>query len=184
MNNLRITTRNAEFEMSQTSGTYSIEQPKGEQSIVQTKAKMHIDKQAPRVIIDTYEQRAELGMKNNMDLLIDAKQLARQSLMSAIGRIVSDGNRMANITKNMPLAIPELAERNSKPTMHEFNFALLPISRPNIDVEGHLNIDWEIGGANIDYKPQKPKIEYARGNLNISMKQYQEINIEYIDTRG
>lgn len=183
MNNLRITTTNAQLEIQTTNGRYEMHQPKGEQSIVQTRAKMNIDKKSPTVIIDTYEQRAEAGLKNNIDLLIDAKHLAKQSVLKAISRIVADGNRMANITKRMPPAIPELAEKNSKPPMHEFNFGLTPISRPKIDVEGYLHINWEMGGADINYQPQKPQIEYTKGNVDISMKQYQDINIEYIDTR-
>lgn len=184
MNNLRITTTNAQIGIQTTNGRYEMHQPKGEQSIVQTGAKMSIDKKAPTVIIDTYEQRAELGFKNNMDLLTEAKHLAKQATLNAISRIVSDGNRMANITKRMPAAIPELAEKNSRPPMHEFNFGLTPTSRPKIDVDGYLRINWELGGTDINYQPQKPQIEYTKGNIETYMKQYHEVNIEYIETRG
>lgn len=184
MNNLRITTTNAELDMKSTQGTYSMTSQKGEQSITTTKPKMTISGEAKKVIIDSYQPRSETGLKNNIDLLSEAATLGRQAARNAVARIVADGNRMANITKHAPLAIAELAERNSKPQMHEFNFGLTPTSKPDIDVVGGQSIDWEMGTTDINYTPVKPEINYTRGNVDIYMKQYQAIDIEYIDTRG
>lgn len=183
MNNLRITTRDAKIGVQTTSGSYNISQPKGQQDISQKNARVNIDKETTRVIIDTYEQRADRGFKNNLDLLKDAKNLGKQSALQAIGRIVADGNRMANIRKNMPEAVPELAKKNSNQPMRQPNPVLNHVSKPKIDLEGHLNINWDLGGAEISYRPQKPQISYTRGRVDIYMKQGQDITIENIDIK-
>ncbi|WP_041701352.1 DUF6470 family protein [Gottschalkia acidurici] len=183
MNNLSITTVKGQIGIDTARGSYSIRQPKGEQSITQKSAKMNIDKQAPKVIIDQYDCFAEVGLKNNIDFITEVAQLGKQAAIKAIGRIVEDGNRMAMIQKRMPPAIPELAEKNSRPTQYEFNFKLIPTSRPKIDVEGYLNINWELGGAEISYSPKKHEIDYNLGKVNIYMKQYPEIKYQYIDDK-
>lgn len=184
MNNLRITTTDAKLGIQTTNGNYNISQPKGQQNIKQTDAKINIDKENTRVIIDTYEQRADRGLKNNLDLLIDAKNLGKQSTLQAIGRIVADGNRMANITKNMPPAVPELAKKNSNQPMRQFNSVLSHVSKPKIDVAGHLNINWDLGGTEVSYQVQKPQISYTKGQVDIYMKQDKDITIENIDIKG
>ena len=184
MNNLRITTVNGQIGINTTHGSYTMSSPKGEQSIKQIKPKMTISGESPKVIIDSYQCWAERGLKNNIDLLTENAQLGRQAAIKAIDRIVGDGNRMAMITRRTPPAIPEIAVKNSAPIQHEFNYTMIPKSRPKIDVVGNLKIDWQLGGVDINYTPKKPQIEYNRGKVEIYMQRYPEINMQYIDDRG
>lgn len=185
MSNLRITTQDAQIGLNIRDGNYQMSSPKGEQSIKTTKPVMKITGEPAKVIIDTYEQRAEKGMKNNLDLLKTNTQYSKQTVLGGIARIVADGNRMADIRKRMPPAIPELAKKNSTPRMREFNFGLLPKSRPKIQVTGgNQSIDWQEGRTDINYTPRKPQISYTRGKVDLYMRQKQNVQIDYIDTRG
>lgn len=184
MNNLRITTTDAKIGIQSTRGYYTMSSPKGEQTITTTKPKMTISGEPKKVIIDSYECWAERGFKNNIDLLSESASLGRQATLNSIARIVADGNRMADIRKRTPNPIPEIAAKNSRPPMHEFNYTVIPKSKPKITVVGGQSIDWQLGTTNIDYSPRKPEINYTRGKVEVYMKQHHDINIEYIDTRG
>lgn len=180
---LSITTVKPILEHNTTWGKMNIEQPKGEQSITQIPPRMEIDRELPKVIIDQYQCFAEAGLKNYRDLTLDNVQFAKQKVAEAISRIISDGRRMASIENNMPEAIPELAKRNSQKPEKQFIFDLIPKSRPKIDVTGHLNINWQLGKADINYRPVKPNIDYQRGSVDIYLKQRPSIEINFIDEK-
>lgn len=184
MNNLRITTTDAKIGIDISDGHYQMSSPKGEQRITTTDPKMTLSGEPVKVIIDSYQSWAERGFKNNLDLFKHTAQLGKQAAINGVSKRVADGNRMADIKNGMPPAIPELAERNSKPRMREFGYGVIPKSRPTITVVGGQSISWQRGSTNIDYTPRKPQINYTKGNVKTYLKQKESINIEYIDTRG
>lgn len=184
MNNLRFTITDAKIGIKTTKGQYDITSSKGDQSITTTKPKMTISGEPKKAIIDSYESWAERGFKNNIDILSENAQLAKQAAINGLARVVADGNRMADIRKNMPPAIPEIAEKNTRPEIREFGFGMIPLSKPNVTIVGGQSIDWQLGSTNIDYTPSKPEINYDRGKVEVYMTQYQNLQIEYIDTRG
>ncbi|EOC99390.1 hypothetical protein L21TH_2571 [Caldisalinibacter kiritimatiensis] len=162
----------------------NIQQPRGEQTIRTTKPKANIKSEKPKVIIDQYQCFAEAGLKNFLDLTKEAAQLGRQKALEAITRIVQDGNRMAMIQKNMPPAIPELAEKNAWDDNLDYNIGLIPKSRPKIEVKGDLKIDWVLGKVDINYKVNKPKINYNPAKVEIYIKQKGSIDVQYVDVKA
>lgn len=179
---LQINTIRPQIQINTINGQMEIRQPKGEQSIHTTMPKVKIESETPRVIIDQYQCFAESGLKNYLDLTKEAARLGYQKVLEGITRIVEDGNRMAQIENGMPPAIPELAEKNAWEEL-DYNIDTIPKSRPKIDVEGSLNIDWELGRVNIDYKINKPIINFQRGKVEIYLKQKPSIEIKYVDER-
>ncbi|WP_069650367.1 DUF6470 family protein [Caloranaerobacter ferrireducens] len=179
---LQITTTKPIIQINTTNGQMNIRQPKGEQNIETTMPRVKIESEKPRVIIDQYQCFAESGLKNYLDLEKQAAMLGYQRVLEGIARIVEDGNRMAQIENGMPPAIPELAEKNAWEEF-DYNIDIIPKSRPKIDVEGSLNIDWELGKVNIDYKTNRPIINFQRGKVEIYLKQKPSIEIRYVDVK-
>lgn len=180
---LSITTIKGQIGIKTTNAYLDMRQPKGEQSIKQIKPQMIIDRELPKVLIDQSQPFSEAGRKSWAEFAAEYAQLGRQQALESIGRIVEDGNRMAQIQNRMPDAIPEIALKNSTPKQHEFDFALMPTSRPKIEVTGYLNIDWQLGGVEYSYTPRKPVADYHPGKAEIYMKQYPKTEIRYIDNR-
>lgn len=180
---LSITTTKGQIGIKTTNAYLDMRQPKGEQSIKQIKPQMIIDRELPKVLIDQSQPFSEAGRKSWAEFAAEYAQLGRQQALESIGRIVEDGNRMAQIQNRMPDAIPEIALKNSTPKQHEFDFALMPTSRPKIEVTGYLNIDWQLGGVEYSYTPRKPVADYHPGKAEIYMKQYPKTEIRYIDNR-
>jgi len=180
---LSITTIKGQIGIKTTNAYLDVRQPKGEQSIRQIKAQMIVDRQLPKVLIDQSQPFAEAGRKPWSQVAAEYAQMGRQQAIEGIARIVDDGNRMAMIQRKMPEAIPEIALKNSTPKQHEFNFGMIPTSRPRIEVTGHLNIDWQIGGVEYNFTPRRPVADYHPGKAEIYMEQYPQINFKYIDNR-
>ncbi|MBT1278782.1 DUF6470 family protein [Thermoanaerobacter sp. CM-CNRG TB177] len=156
----------------------SIQSPKADLEIKQIPAKMEIDQKLPQVYIDQYQCFYESGLKSIFDLVHDEAQMSKQIALEAIGKIAEEGRFLASI-ENHQNAIAELAKKAME---HEVTFTidLMPKSRPKIWFEGYLNINWELGGAEIKAIPHKPQISAIPGHINIYMRQYPSIKIEYV----
>lgn len=178
---LQINTVKPLLEVNVTRPGMSISQSNGEQTITTAKAKLNIQSEKPRVIIDQYQCFAEAGLKNYLDLTKEGARLGAQKAMEAIARYIEDGDRMAQIENGTPQAIPELAEKNAWKPQQVFDIGTIPKSRPKIDVEGSLNIEWQMGNVNIDYKVNKPKIDIRPNKVEIYLKQKPSIDIRYIN---
>ena len=156
----------------------SIQSPKADLEIKQIPAKMEIDQKLPQVYIDQYQCFYESGLKSIFDLVHDEAQRSKQIALEAIGKIAEEGRFLASI-ENHQNAIAELAKKAME---HEVTFTidLMPKSRPKIWFEGYLNINWQLGGAEIRAIPHKPQISAIPGHINIYMRQYPSIKIEYV----
>ena len=180
---LQINTTRGQIGIRTQNASQSIRNFHGEQKIETTMPKVKIKSEKPRVIIDQYQCFAEAGLKNNADLTKDMVEYAKMKHKQMIDTIVADGNRMANIKNGTPPAIPEIAEKNARGPEKQFRFGPMPSSRPKIEVEGSLDISWEMGKVNISYTPRKPQITYNPGKVEVYLKQKPSIDIQYVDTR-
>ncbi len=180
---IQIRTIDAQLNLRTTRAKIGIQQPKGQLNMKQTNAKLVINKESPKVIIDQYQCFAESGLKNNRDLAKQFEALGRRKVMEGINRITSEGSRMINIRRGNPNAITEIAKRNSQPRTREFNYDIIPKSRPKIDFEESFSIDWELGGVEIDYRMEKPTSNYQPGKVEGYLNSYPDVEISYIDER-
>lgn len=162
-------------------GRQTIRQLRGELKIRQGKAEMHLDRELPKVLIDQYQCFAEAGRKNNRDLMQDIVSRARQKWLQGIERRIREGQMLSHI-ENKGNPIPAIAVENAYP-QHDFNIAFIPKSRPEFTVEGHLNIQWKITEPEIAYQARKPMITYEPGGVDIFIRQWPNIEINYIDEK-
>jgi len=163
-------------------GRQSIEQPKGKLEINQPKAEMHINSELPKVIIDQYQCFAEAGLKNPTDLMKDIRQWSYKCLMEGIANYNQEGDMLARIeTGSNPM--PMIAENRAFPR-YDFNIDFIPKSRPKIDVKmGHVDINWDIKKPIINYAVRKPVIDYQPGKVEISMRQWPDLEINFVDEK-
>ncbi|WP_077369562.1 DUF6470 family protein [Anaerosalibacter sp. Marseille-P3206] len=127
-------------------------------SIQTTYPKVQIDRQLPRVTIDQYQCFAEAGLKNAKDFTADSVSYAYSKAAEGIDTIVSEGNAMGAIETGNFNIITDTAF-DSGLGQKEFNVDIIPKSRPKIEVEGHLNIEYEMGKVNF-YKESMLEQKY------------------------
>ncbi|AIS51682.1 hypothetical protein TKV_c04830 [Thermoanaerobacter kivui] len=156
----------------------SIQSPKADLEIEQIPAKMEIDKKLPQVHIDQYQCFYEAGLKNIFDLVHDEAERSKKIALDAIGKIAEDGDILASIETHQD-AIVSLSEEALIQDI-DFNVDLMPKSRPKIWFEGYLKINWELGGVEIKAIPHKVVISATPAHVEIYLRQYPSIKIEYI----
>lgn len=155
-----------------------IEQPPADFRIEHKDSKLIMHTEQVQILIDQSACFSEEGLKSNMELLEQAKEMGRQALMEGIARRAQEGRRMGNVGKNAN-AIAEIAFENSFDN-HEFGLATIPMSRPKFDVKGGtVDIQVDEGYVRIYASPNKPKIEVEPGKVEIYMIQYPQISFEY-----
>lgn len=158
-----------------------IEQPPAQISIKQESAKMVIDRKPGMLEIDQEQARNEVNLKSPSVLSDDFAQYGRQQLLEAIASIVQKGNQMAAI-KNNADAIVAMATEYTLKMPPDFNIGFIP-SHGSVKFDytpAEINIDWQIGGTEIDTIVQKPIHHYKPGKAEVYMSQWPELTIDVL----
>lgn len=144
------------------------------------KPELQITTRKPKLTIDQSEPFAEAGLKGIRAFMDDSVAFSRQKLSQGIDRIVSDGNEWINIHTGQD-PIPDQAVRNAFEMFDkEFNFAMIPTSRPKIDVEpGEVNLDLKRGKVVNNTQNEKVRMNYSPWSINYYMKQYNSIEFRF-----
>lgn len=182
---LRITTTNAQLAIETRKAQMNMNSTQPKLNINKVDTRLEMESELPKVLIDQYQCFAEAGLKNNMDILLEAKQLAMQKAAEYTAKIVADGNRLAAIESG-DNPIPDFAERDAFPEK-EFGYGTIPTSRPKIDVKGHLTIKPVHGKLEFNNEPGSLNVDVTPHEVNIYLKQKPSVEIEYlgekVDTR-
>jgi hypothetical protein len=180
---LTIRTTDIQLGIETTPGQWDIRTQSAKLEMHQKHAKVNIRTEKPRVLIDQYECFAEEGLKNNYDFTKEAAQRGYQQAMEFIGKTAQDGYTLAAI-ENGGNPIAAIAKRDSSP-QKEFVLAIIPRSRPKIDVTGNVDIQWDrnwegvMTGIEGRYIPGFVDANYNPGKVNIYVKQYPSVDIKY-----
>lgn len=151
----------------------------GELNISTRKPKVEINGSFPTIEIDNAATKREFGYRSIGDIISEGADYGKQQARAALIRIVEDGNRMMNIKRGVPDAIPELAIKNSQAPPVSVEVELAGKSRPKTTVVGGYKIDFQPGVVSIDYNPRKIEAQYTPGKVEVYMQQYPDINYEY-----
>lgn len=150
-----------------------------------TQAKLKVESTLPKISIDQSQCFAEAGLKGNADLAAEMVNLSRSAMISSIGRIVDQGNEMANLP-NAVNAISDQAYYNAFEQFDkEFNMDTIPKSRPKIEVTlGQLDIKVTEGQVTNNTVPKAVNMQYVKGAIEIYLKQRGSLELNFVDTKG
>jgi hypothetical protein len=100
--------------------------------------------------------------------------------MEGIARRAQEGDELMRIENGGPGVISEQAKRIRAVQEHEFGIGWIPsYGSVQIDYDpGRLNINWRVSKPIIESQSHKPIIEYSPGKVEIQMKQYPALNID------
>ena len=181
---LRITTTPAKLNIQTTNAKLEITNPKfpyGELEIEHPKIEMRT--KLPKVNIDQYQCFAEAGRMGNLDLSRDNSSYSKSQMMQSIGKIVEQGNQMADFHQGDP--IPDQANYNAyEQFVRDWNIDTIPKSRPTITLDpGNVDIQLQRGSVRMNSKQQKPSYNYSPGKVDIYLAQKNSIEINFIDEK-
>lgn len=162
----------ARLELKTEPASYSVKRDRGAFEINSTPARFYIDSRA---------MRASTGWFPNITMF--NKYIAQKGVKAAfeeVGRLVKEGNRLADIYKHdNPIA--QIA-RESTDTRVETVLGFSPSEPLNIKWDPHnLSIRYEMDRLFFEWRTnQKPELEFIPAKIEFVIKEYARLEVEYI----
>jgi hypothetical protein len=177
---IRMESTNAKIEIQTQKGQQEIQQPTASLSIQQPMAEMEVEKTPSRLTIDQSKAHADIDLKSTSQRVAEAAQQGRQDVLEGIARRSQEGEAMMKI-ENGGNAIAQIAKKHKILPDHEFGIGWIPsVGSVRIDYDpGRLDINWKVHKPIIDSQINMPIINYQPGNVDVSMKQYQSLKIDF-----
>lgn len=177
MNLQRLSIRqvNAYIGMETQRGELKIESPPGDLQIQSPQAEMSVDKEKKGLQIDSSSAWMALGKGDHLQWYKMVSNQMEQQFLLNLTRIVEEGNRLIKFKHNTiaDMVVNRVQEKPiieylGEPSFNNVQMGYTP---------DHMEIDWKIHEANIQYTPQKPEINFQQGLVNIYMKQKNSIQM-------
>lgn len=149
---------------------YSSPQPNVKYSIKQAK-----------LLIDQSQAFDEANLKSPLTMTREAAQKAKQAVLKGISRRVREGNQLMDIAHTKRLMIPQMMKQRTGIQKKEFNIGYMPSSLHAVKIKyqpGALELDVNIGNFRIDVTPNDPIYRYQPGNLDIYLKQKNDLQFQ------
>lgn len=182
---IRLQSQMAKIELNTNPAVQSIEKPGPDLDIQQPSAVLHINRTPSKLLIDQSEARADVDLKTIRRRIEEFAQNGYKEWLNGLGRRAQEGNQLMRIeNKGNPIA--NIAKQNSQlyPT-YDFNIGYVPkAGSVKIDFEPtKLDIEWETKKPINNTKTRNPIINYHPGNVDIRMKQYQNLKIDFANLK-
>lgn len=178
---LSISTTKGQIGIETKWGGLNIRQPKAEITNKTELPSVDIRRTQPKVTIDQKECFADVGLKSPVDYTRENAGIARQAAMKGIARRVEQGDQMMDSLHKGGEPIIDNADYNAFDLFNrDFIFGVVPKSRPKIDViMGTTDIRYIPGKLNYQVKINKPEVTVNHGDVDIYMKTWPDIKIEF-----
>lgn len=170
--------------MQTTPGRFEIKSPGYTLDIQTTLPRVKVEGTVPRIRIDQSRCFAESGLKKPLALTAENAQYSASEMLKNIGRIVEQGNAMADVHKS-PNAIADQAMYNAFGQFErDYNMVTMPTSRPDIQViEGQLDIQVTKGAVQNNTQIRRTDLNYVRGAVNVYLKQRNQLDMRFVDIK-
>ncbi|QED49599.1 DUF6470 family protein [Cytobacillus dafuensis] len=179
---LRMQSQTAQLGMDISPPVQSIEQPAAQLDLQQPAAEMYINRISTRLTIDQTAAWESMGIKSAFRSIEENAAQAYQDVLAGMERRSFEGDELMRI-ENGGNVIANQAERNGEDPIYDFNIGFIP---PNFSVKihftpGQLNIQWKTNQVINQTRPQKPIIDYQKGDITYRMKQHPSLKIDVVN---
>ncbi|MFC7785935.1 DUF6470 family protein [Rossellomorea sp. GCM10028870] len=181
---IRLQSTPAELGIQTTPGRMDIEQPKAELDIQQPAGKMEIERRPSRLTIDQTEARADMDLKSVRRRIEEYSRQGYEDWLAGLARVAQDGDELMMV-EHGGNAIADQAKRNSESPMYDFNIGWIPSA-------GSVKIGYDPGSVRVNFepqkvinnsRPQKPTIHYTPAQVDISLKRYADLQIDFANLK-
>ncbi|CAH2712903.1 putative protein YviE [Neobacillus rhizosphaerae] len=158
-----------------------IQQIPADLSIKQYPSQMNIVRNPSQLEIDQEQAWNELNCKKISVLSADMAEFSKQEGLEAIAQISQEGDQLARIEQKND-AIVSIATEKGNPEPADFNIAFIP-SYGSVKIHytpTELFISWKQGGAEIEFTPHKPILNYTPGKTKVYLRQMQDLQIDFV----
>jgi hypothetical protein len=172
----------AKIEITSTPAQQSIEQPKAQLYLQQPKAEVKIQTTPGQFTIEQTLAWESMDIKHIFRRIEENAQKGYSDLLSGIARTATEGDELMRI-ENGGSPIVNQAIKNSKIQSRDYNIGFVP---PPFSVKinfapGNLKIKAYPKQVINDPVVQKPQIDYREGEVSTKVKQFADLNINFIN---
>ena len=163
-------------------GRYDITSPKASWEIDVTKSQMTVKSDPIKIRIDRREMYASMGIYMPDNFRRKTEQESKQVVMDTIAEI---GEDWRSIGETQGRTLIDICLKNSGWNPKELYQTWIPGVKPNITWEGGTPTKVDFSKFDLDIKWQthmRPNITYNVGKKDISVSQWQKVNVEYTGT--
>lgn len=178
---VRVSQQNAKARLDVTDPVLNLKIKDPQVQLSSQPLQLEIHQPAAELIIDNYPSTYSRGIKNNVDFDRDNARKGMQTVYAAIGKIASEGARLAKIeNKGQPLA--QLAKEALAPKEQEITIA--SVAQPTIKVTPHeAEVKIVPGRLNIHLDQGTVDGNLQRATANITMLAYPQVNFRFVDSK-
>ncbi|GEL78709.1 DUF6470 family protein [Tenuibacillus multivorans] len=176
---IRMQSQMALIGINTTQGQQTIEQPKAQLSIQQPKADVQIDRRPPKLDIDQSQAWSDMGLYGPIEAAERNAQEGKQAWLQSLAKESQEGDQLMKI-ENGGNAIASIGKNNAYEPMKEFNVGWIPshFAVKTSYEPGEINIRVQRNEPIINAQTQSPIINYQRGDIEIYLRQQNELQID------
>jgi len=170
---LNVATEPIKIEINSQKGSLSLHTTLPKIDVQAEAARLEIRQPKGDLKIDSTAFRSSYGIKNFQTFCRDNGQMGKNSALTAVSRIVEDGNRMAQIASGED-AIVEIAADSCFTSAGELSW--VPLEKPEVSyTPNRPQIKFIKGNFKFNVEPGNLETTYQPGKVNVSVAQYPSI---------
>lgn len=134
----------------------------------------------PKIEIDQSQCFSESGLKGILELTADNAAYSVQAMQESVGRIAEQGDELTNFAGGGNVIAEQAGYNAFDQFARDWNMVTMPQSRPKITlIEGGVKFDPVSAKVTFNAKLTKPEIDYQPGNVEVYLRQKDQINIHF-----
>lgn len=180
MPQVRLQSQQAQISINTTDAAVNIQQPKAEQSIRQPQAEITMHTTPSKLTIDQTQAWNDMDLKSVFKRTEDFAQLGKKSNLDGIARRVQEGKELMQIEKGGDPIVAQ-AKRIDERKLKDFAIGWIPSQfAVKTDYQpSELDINVKINRPEITNTPQKPQINYQKGQVDTRIAQYHSLKVDF-----
>lgn len=146
--------------------------------ITQRPAQLNLRAKNIQVRMDSSDLRHSLGFRTEAARAAEGAQKGREAIQQAMADYVQMGNQIGQIQNHTTIGQVFRQRMLQQPTTET---VFLPGAPTRISWEpNQLDIDYQAGELNFDWKTMRSIMEYVPGRFRMNILQYPKVQIEYM----
>lgn len=177
---VRLQSQQAKISINTTDATVNIRQPEAEQTIRQPQAEITMHTTPSKLTIDQTQAWNDMDLKSVFKRTEDFAKLGKKSYLDGIARRVQEGKELMQIEKGGDPIVAQ-AKRVDERKLKDFALGWIPSQfAVKTDYQpSKLDINVKINRPEIINTPQKPQINYQKGQVDTGIAQYQSLKVDF-----
>lgn len=179
---IRMESQMARISLTTQPARQEIRQPKADLSIQQPHADVSMRTIPSKLTIDQTQAWEDMNLKSAIRSIEENAQKGKQGALEGIGRRASQGTELMKIeNKGNPLISQSFQNAHEPPSALGIKF-IPSLNAVKINYQpSKVEIDVRPNKPIIDVQLNKPEVNYIPGSVDITMAQYQELDIDFVN---